>query len=80
MSIEIRMNWTPNQWRRFLGQPDMTPLVELGSVVMDKIALLSIDERLAALQAELEKRKPADDNALEEKNVKLDREPVDDGD
>lgn len=54
MAIEIRINWTPNQWRRFLGQPDQTPLVELTSVMIDKLALLVVDQRLEALTAELE--------------------------
>lgn len=54
MAIEVRIDWTPNQWRRFFGRPDTTPLVELMSVMIDKMALLDIDRRLEALTSELE--------------------------
>ena len=49
MAIEIRINWTANQWRRFLGRADITPLAELTSIMADKIALHIVDQRLAAL-------------------------------
>jgi len=49
MAIEIKINWTANQWRRFLGRADITPLAELTSVMADKIALHIVDQRLEAL-------------------------------
>lgn len=52
MDIEVRINWTPNQWRRFCGQADITPLVELASVMIDRMAMLVVDRRLDALTAE----------------------------
>jgi len=47
--IEIKLGWTPNQWRRFLGRADTTPLVELCSVITDKMTMHLIDLRLAEL-------------------------------
>lgn len=47
--IEIKLGWTPNQWRRFLGRADTTPLVELCSVITDRMTMHVIDLRLAEL-------------------------------
>ncbi len=49
MVIEIRLDWTPNQWRRFLGQSDTTPLVELMSVMFDKMMHHYVDRELELL-------------------------------
>lgn len=55
MEIDVRLDWTPNQWRRFLGRADMTPLVELAAVMLDKMALHLMDQRLASLNADPDK-------------------------
>jgi hypothetical protein len=52
MDIEVRINWTPNQWRRFFGHADMTPLIELASVTIDRMAMAMVDRRLEVLAAE----------------------------
>ncbi len=51
MAVEIRIDWTANQWRRFYGQADMTPMIEMVSIVADRIALVAIEKHLAALTA-----------------------------
>ena len=55
MDIQIRIKWTPNQWRRFFGQPDITPLVELASVVIDGMAMLVVERRLEAMTADIDR-------------------------
>lgn len=49
MTIDIRLNWTPNQWRHFLGQADTTPLVELVSAMLDGVFFYLIQQRIATL-------------------------------
>ncbi len=49
MDIEVRLTWTPSQWRRFLGLADITPLVEVSSVMIDRMVMGIIDQRLEAL-------------------------------
>jgi len=51
MAIEIRIDWTANQWRRFLGQADITPIVELISVMADRAAFAAVERHLEALTA-----------------------------
>lgn len=49
MGIEVRINWTPNEWRRFWGWPDVTPLVELTSELLDDAAMALVEHRLETL-------------------------------
>ncbi len=49
MDIDVRLRWTPTEWRRFLGLADITPLVELASVMIDQVVLGIVHQRLEAL-------------------------------
>ncbi len=49
MKLEFKLNWTACQWRQFIGLADITPMVELASVVSDRLFMALIDERLEHL-------------------------------
>lgn len=70
VEIDVRLDWTPNQWRRFWGQADMTPLVELAAVMHDKMALHLMDQRLASLHADLDKLSVSDAPSAASANTK----------
>lgn len=52
MEVDVKIAWTPSDWRRFLGLADITPLVELMSVVADGLAFGEVERRLEALSCE----------------------------
>lgn len=50
MSVDVKVNWTMGEWRRFFGLADVTPLVELVSLMSDRFSLLMIHQRLDAME------------------------------
>ena len=52
MKIEVRVEATANEKRRFLGGANITPMVELVSNMIDSMMLAVVDARLAALTAD----------------------------
>ena len=52
MSFEVKIGWTANQWRQFFGRADITPIVELYSMTIDRVVLAAIHQRLAGLDKE----------------------------
>ncbi|MEM9625503.1 MAG: DUF6489 family protein [Pseudomonadota bacterium] len=53
MKFDVRVEATTNEKRRFFGQADVTPMVELASVAMDKAMLAVVEARSKALSAEI---------------------------
>lgn len=51
MEIDVQVDVTPNERRRFLGDADITPMVELVSEMLDQAMMAVVDARLAALTA-----------------------------
>ena len=51
MKVDVTIEATPNEKRRFLGSPDLTPLVEMISVMLDEAMMVVVDARLEALEA-----------------------------
>lgn len=51
MKVEVRVDVTANEWRRLFGGADVTPLVGLMSDVLDDVAMVAVEQRLAALEA-----------------------------
>ena len=58
MELSVRVEATVNEKRRFLGYPDITPLVELASLAMDDLMMLVVEARLAALEHNLDEAEP----------------------
>ncbi len=63
MELELRIDMTPNERRRFLGHPDITPMVELVSELADDVMMVVVEARLDALQSTLGELQ-ADDGEL----------------
>lgn len=49
MKIEVRVKATTNEKRRFVGGADITPMIELLSIMLDDAMVVVVDARLAAL-------------------------------
>lgn len=52
MKMEVRVEASVNEKRRFLGGADITPMVELVSIMVDTAMLAVVDARLEALTGE----------------------------
>ncbi len=52
MKLDVRVEATPNERRRFLGQADVTPMIELASIMLDSVMMVVVEARLEALTAE----------------------------
>lgn len=52
MKIEVRVEATPNERRRFLGRADITPVIEVVSIMLDSVSMAFANARLASLEAE----------------------------
>lgn len=52
MKVEVRVDVTANEWRRLFGGADVTPLVGLMSDFLDDVAMVAVEQRLAALEAD----------------------------
>jgi len=50
MKIDVNVDATANEKRRFLGSPDVTTLIELVSVMLDEAMMVVVDARLKALE------------------------------
>ena len=50
MKIDLKVEATLNEKRRFRGSPDLTPLVELVSVMLDEVMMVVVNARLEALE------------------------------
>lgn len=68
MHLNVKVDATPNEKRRFLGYPDITPLVELASEMLDDLMLVVVEARLAALNDQ--------DLDAEPRSASLDDEPA----
>jgi hypothetical protein len=51
MEIDIKIDATPNEIRRLLGNPDISPMIELLSVMLDQAMMVVVDARLQALES-----------------------------
>lgn len=51
MEIYVNVEATPNERRRLLGYPDITPMAELLSEMLDDAMMVVVDARLEALSA-----------------------------
>lgn|GEM_PF-4239798 len=52
MKIEVRVEATANEKRRFLGGADITPMIELVSIMLDSVMIVVVQARIKALAAE----------------------------
>ncbi len=52
MKIDVKVDATANEKRRFLGQADVTPMIELVSIMLDSVMLVVVETRLQALLAD----------------------------
>lgn len=52
MKIDVRVDATLNERRRFLGRADITPMIEVVSIMLDSVSMAVVNARLAALTAE----------------------------
>lgn len=52
MKFDVRVEATTNEKRRFLGQADVTPMIELVSIMLDSVMLVVVEARLLPLTAE----------------------------
>ena len=62
MSVDVRVNWSISEWRRFFGLADVTSLIELASLASDRMSMAIIHrslEKSSALNAVLEKNTKA---------------------
>lgn len=50
MKIQVQVDATVNEKRRFIGQPDITPLIELASEMLDHAMGLVVEARLEQLE------------------------------
>lgn len=53
MKIDVRVDATENEKRRFLGRANITPVIEVMSIALDRAMLAVVDARLETLTAEL---------------------------
>ncbi|MDH3663999.1 MAG: hypothetical protein OEU92_28965 [Alphaproteobacteria bacterium] len=60
MKIDVRVEATGTEKRRFLGQADITPMIELVSDTLDTAMLAVVQARLAALTSDLAAREVAE--------------------
>ena len=51
MEIDIKVDATPNEIRRLLGNPNISPIIELLSVMLDQTMMVVVDARLQALES-----------------------------
>lgn len=51
MKFDVKVDATSNEKRRFLGRPDLTPMIELTSIMLDSAMLAVVEIRLKALLA-----------------------------
>ncbi len=49
MKFDVRVEATTNEKRRFLGQADITPMIELASIMLDSVMMVVVEARLEAL-------------------------------
>ena len=52
MKFDVRVEATINEKRRFFGQADVTPMIELMSIMLDSVMMAVVEARLEALMAE----------------------------
>jgi len=52
VKIEVRVEATANEKRRFLGGADITPMIELVSIMLDSVMIVVVQARIKALAAE----------------------------
>ena len=49
LKIDVRVEATANERRRLLGGADITPMIELVSIMLDSVMLVVVRARLEAL-------------------------------
>jgi hypothetical protein len=52
MKIDVRIEASPSERRRLLGRANVTPVIEVMSILSDGAAMAVVNARLAALEAE----------------------------
>lgn len=53
MKIDVRVEATANERRRLLGGADITPMIELVSIMLDSVMMVVVKARLEALSADV---------------------------
>jgi len=52
LEIDVRVEATANERRRLLGGADITPMIELVSIMLDSVMMVVVRARLEALSAD----------------------------
>jgi len=58
MKIEVRVDADANERRRFLGGANIVPMIEVVSVMINRMMMVVVEERLKALTAEASENEP----------------------
>lgn len=53
MNIDVRIEATSTEKRRLLGRANLTPVIEVMSILSDCVAMAMVNARLAALESEI---------------------------